>query len=126
MKFIGIIPIFYVDVIKKDYSIRGASYDLFILINKRYKDDEGLLAHEFEHVKQFWLHGLLIHTALYRFCKYYRFMCELKAYIKQWKVNKGNENLLENYITRIHLGYNLSYSRDYIKNKFEKYTKKSI
>jgi len=118
MKWIGIIPVFYVNKIGKYYSTHGASYGFFIKIRKDYKNDIGLLAHEYEHVKQFWWRGFLIHKYLYKFWKYYRFKCELRAYIKQWQMGSKEEYTKNLFVTRIYLGYKLGYSREYILEKF--------
>ena len=122
MKFNLLPPvfIFYVNKIDKYDITHGASYGFWITIVKRYKDDKGLLAHELEHAKQFYLHGLIIHKYLYKFWKYYRFWCELKAYARQWKVSNGDEKLKDLFVLRIELCYNLNYSRSYIKEKFNK------
>ena len=56
----------------------------FIRIRPRYKDDKGLLAHEMEHVKQFWrtcgFHGLF-----YLLSKKYKLNTEVEAYKEQLK-----------------------------------------
>lgn len=40
--------------------------------------NKGVLAHEFEHVKQWWMHGLFVHSLLLRVPRY-RAWCEAKA-----------------------------------------------
>jgi hypothetical protein len=120
MKWIGLIPVFFVDKpsLDKHGITHGASYGFFVLIIKKYENDKGLLAHEAQHVKQFWTRGLMIHKLLYAFWKYYRFKCELDAYVKQWKISNGDEKLRDLFVLRIRLCYNLNYSKDYVLNKF--------
>lgn len=61
----------------------GCANAFIIRIRPSHKDDRGLLEHELIHVKQFWCHGLLIHSVLYRYNKRYRLKCEVEAYRKQ-------------------------------------------
>lgn len=55
-----------------------------VVIRPKHKGDEGLLAHELIHVKQysknFW------HTLRIKFDKKYRYECEIEAYSKQAEV----------------------------------------
>lgn len=120
MRWIGLIPVFYPnkESLDKHGITHGASYGFFVLIVRKYKDDKGLFAHEAEHVKQFWTRGLLIHKYLYAFWKYYKFKCELDAYVRQWKVSYGDEKLKQLFVTRIELCYKLNYSNTYILSKF--------
>ena len=85
----------------------GSAYTCFVRINPKYKNDFGLHAHEFEHVRQWYkslfvamplLIGLMLidfnfivlaplflmgHNILYRLSQYYRLECEVKAFKKQ-------------------------------------------
>lgn len=54
----------------------------FVFIRPRYKGNKGLLAHELEHVKQ-WYRNPLFHSLKYKFSKSYRLQCELSAYRMQ-------------------------------------------
>lgn len=101
---------FYVDSIAPD--VAGRTNGPIIRIDKRYKDDEGLLTHELVHVKQwftlflmgvlaalimyfaptsidpsFWwvpvLIGSALHGLMYKFYKGYRLWCEVQAYKEQ-------------------------------------------
>jgi len=56
----------------------------FIRIRPAYKDDRGILAHEMEHIKQWW-RLLFLHSALYLFCRRYRQWAETQAYKEQLK-----------------------------------------
>ena len=96
------IPIQYTTL---DSSIKGRSFGVLIQIDKKYKEDKGLLAHERVHVKQFlrlWLsvipiglvllylgydYGILpiiagfgLHGLLYKFRKLYRYKAEIEAF----------------------------------------------
>lgn len=57
----------------------ACTYGPVILIRPKYKNDEGLLAHEKYHRKR-WLMTLGISGVLYRFSKEYRLKEEIKAY----------------------------------------------
>ena len=84
----------------------GSAYTCFVRINPKYKNDKGLHAHEFEHVRQ-WYQSLVFliplqialclydfnfivfsplflmtHNILYKFKKY-RLYCEIRAFKKQ-------------------------------------------
>ena len=88
-----------------DPSIKGRSFGVLIQIDKKYKEDKGLLAHERVHVKQFlrlWLSaiplgvvllclgydygilpiiaGLGLHGLLYKFSSIYRYKAEVEAF----------------------------------------------
>jgi hypothetical protein len=76
-----------------------------IRINPFYKNDKGLYAHEYEHVKQFYfawvisslviaiiywpaiLAGFGVHGLLYKLVRKYRQKCEVIAFRKQIEVN---------------------------------------
>ena len=51
----------------------------FIFIRPQHKDDKGLLAHEMEHVAQWW-RTFGLHSFLYLFSKRYKLKCEVEAY----------------------------------------------
>jgi hypothetical protein len=113
--------VFYVKQIDKDNIVHGATNGFIIRINNKYKNDKGLLAHELEHVKQFWTRGGIIHLLMYQFWTYYRFRCELFAYIKQWTIDGGSSDLKILFVKRIFLCYKLNYSIEYIMSQFNKY-----
>ena len=52
-------------------------------------DDEGLLAHELEHVKQFWMFSIF-HCLAYGRLDSYTLWCEVQAYRKQLEYNPEN------------------------------------
>ena len=57
----------------------GCACGPLIFIRPTYRNDAGLLAHEQEHVKQFW-RSPFMHGLRYRFSKPYRLACEVAAY----------------------------------------------
>ena len=88
----------------------GYSRAWFIRIRPAHKDDLGLLAHEKEHVRQWWI-TLGISSILYLF-KRYRLGAEVKAYKEQMKYST---NLLEARICfakRLVVYYNLGIDYD--------------
>ena len=54
----------------------------FIRLRPKYKDDLGILRHEEEHVRQFYV-TLGLHGIMYRFLKKYRLWREVQAYYIQ-------------------------------------------
>lgn len=56
----------------------------FVFIRKGKENDKGLLAHELDHVKQFW--GNPLHVFQYLWSWRYRLRCEVEAYQTQLKV----------------------------------------
>jgi hypothetical protein len=51
----------------------------FIKIQEKYKGIEWLLEHELRHVKQWYRHGMIIHTLLYKYNLKYRAWSERDA-----------------------------------------------
>lgn len=68
----------------------GRALGPIIVIDPKYKDDRGLLAHEQVHVRQFWRTWGL-HPLLYRASKRYRLAAELEAYRVQLKYAEDKE-----------------------------------
>ena len=64
--------------------IYGTTRGPVVWIREDTKEDKGVLAHELEHVRQFWCYGLLIHMVLLNFPSY-RAWTEVKAMEKQEK-----------------------------------------
>lgn len=60
----------------------GCASFWFIKIRPKYVNDQGLLAHELEHVRQWWW-LLFLHPILYKYNRKYRLNCEVEAYKKQ-------------------------------------------
>jgi hypothetical protein len=111
--------IFYVNKVQKGkgYVVRGKTIGPVVIIGTSYEKDRGLLEHEIEHVRQFWTHGLFIHSYLYLIRKY-RLWCECMAYYKQWLFSERTEEKKADFRDRIWLFYNLKYSREYVEKKF--------
>jgi hypothetical protein len=82
----------------------GKAYGPIILILKSHKDDKGLEEHEKVHVRQWWKHGLIINSLLYRFSRKYRYKSEVEAYAKQAEYNPQHVGLFAAYIIN---NYNL-------------------
>ncbi len=112
-KLTKLIPIQYTTL---DASIKGRSFGVLIQIDKKYKDDKGLLAHERVHAKQFlrlWLSaipiglvllflgydfgiipiiaGIGLHGLLYKFSKVYRYKAEVEAF--GYSIAYGNRSV---------------------------------
>lgn len=62
--------------------VGGRANGFIIRIRKSYKDDEFLLRHELEHVRQ-WYITLMLHPLLYKFSTRYRTWSEARAYARQ-------------------------------------------
>lgn len=54
-----------------------------ILIRPKYRDDNGIYAHEWTHVKQSFMGLFILHALMYLLHKGYRFSCEVEAYREQ-------------------------------------------
>jgi hypothetical protein len=93
----------YTDKVKGGHKMKMLP---FIEINPKYKNDKGLHAHEYEHVKQYFMLGIpafiiclllsnwlvavialiATHDVLYTFIRGYRQWCEVTAFRKQLKM----------------------------------------
>lgn len=62
-----------------------------IKIRPEHKDDTGLLEHEKEHVRQFWMFSLF-HCLAYGRLKPYTLWCEVRAYRKQLQYPPATED----------------------------------
>lgn len=60
----------------------GFVFGPLIFIRPKYRDDVGLLAHEQEHVRQFW-RTFCLHGLFYHFSPKYRLQAEAEAYAVQ-------------------------------------------
>lgn len=85
VKFVyGVCPAFilYVDYQVKALNLKdpwGKAKGPVIRIEQEYKDNQSLLEHELNHVRQWYRHGLIIHTLLYRYSMKYREWAEKNA-----------------------------------------------
>lgn len=141
-KLTKLIPIKYTTL---DPSIKGRSYGVLIQIDKEYKEDKGLLAHERVHVKQFlrlWLSaipislvllylgydyniipiiaGIGLHGLLYKFSKVYRYKAEVEAF--GYSIAYGNRSVA-NVKSSLKTYYKIP---DSIMKDFDKDMQKSI
>lgn len=85
LEFLKILP-YFIRYKEINELTAGTTWLIFITISPSHKNDNGLLAHEIEHVKQFYRLPL-IHGLLYRFSKKYRLYSEVRAYKEQLKYN---------------------------------------
>ena len=74
--------LFYTDNIPSGSA--GCANAFVIRIRPEYKNDEGILRHEAEHVRQWWC-TLGLHSLLYLLVKSYRLYAEVRAYREQLK-----------------------------------------
>lgn len=98
-----------------------------ITIRPKYVDDLGLLRHELKHVEQF--STCILHSFLYKFFDFYRYKCELEAYIEQIKEYKYNNiNQADWIIQAIKTKYNLDskYTVEKITNDLLKIIKEDV
>jgi hypothetical protein len=76
---------------------KGITYGPIILIHPDYRNDLGLLAHEREHVAQ-WFRTLGLNSLLYLLSERYRLWSEVRAYRVQLLHSPGREALFAKYI----------------------------
>lgn len=114
----------------------GCANGPVVRLLKKYENDEGILKHELEHVKQFWfltiVVGLIIlaittflrlpiyyaalavstHGLLYSVIKPYRYWAELKAYAVQLVYSKDKEKDMELFGGFIATAYKLNKTKE--------------
>jgi hypothetical protein len=114
----------------------GTANGPVVRILKKYTNDTGIVAHELEHVKQFWsialpatvlfyaltvffnveplyaMLGISIHSLLYMVVKPYRYWCELKAYAVQLQHSDNKEKDVALFGSFIAEYYNLKVTRE--------------
>lgn len=71
-------PVIYSDSLPS--GVGGQQRGPFIFIRPKYRDDEGIFRHEYEHIKQAWATLFIGHALLYLFCRVYRQWAEVRAY----------------------------------------------
>ena len=77
----------------------GVTVGPIVLIQRRYKGDAGLLAHELEHARQFWAtFGLSL--ILYPISRHYRLFAESAAYAKQVKPDRSDLDAMAERLAR--------------------------
>lgn len=106
--------VFYTDKFIPDGS-RGCAKGPFIFIRPQCKEDEGLLAHEKEHVRQFWANPIL-HGLQYKFQWKYRLRCEIAAYQQQLKyVQAGDKDRYRtHYAEMVATRYKIPVTAEYV------------
>jgi len=100
--------------------IAGVANRFKILIRPKYIKDKGVLAHEEQHVWQ-WYRTFMFHSLLYKFSKSYRFFAEVDAYAIQLKVNQENNfpDYLDFYALRMTQIYDLNITQEEAKFRLE-------
>lgn len=64
--------------------VGGMAQGPLVTIHPKYEADEGIHAHELEHVRQWWV-TLTLHALLYLFVRRYRLWAEARAYREQMR-----------------------------------------
>lgn len=114
----------------------GCANGPIVRLLTKYQNDEGILHHELEHVKQFWLLalqtsiiifavtrffkldpsfailGIATHSLLYGFVKPYRYWAELKAYAVQLLYSNDKDKDLSLFGSYIADSYKLNVSKE--------------
>lgn len=86
---------------------------VFILVSPNYKDDDGLLAHELEHYRQFkeeWFYSIKMLC-----CDQYRLEHEIECYRVQLKYSEDKEASADLFTFYICNNYNLTASQETVK-----------
>lgn len=79
--------VYYTDALPD--GVGGQAQGPFVRIKEKYRYDDGIHAHELEHVRQWWV-TLTLHSFLYLFSRRYRLWAEAKAYRKQMRHVNSN------------------------------------
>lgn len=69
------------------------------LIQKRYREDAGLLEHELEHARQFWV-TFGLHLIFYPLSRHYRLWAESVAFAKQVKPDRSDLDVMAERLAR--------------------------
>jgi hypothetical protein len=99
----------YTDKMKE--GLGGYARLWFVRIRPKYKDDQGILAHELEHVRQWWCNPIG-HGLMYLFIKSYRRWAEVRAYKIQLALPpaNGGEHFLKHFAGALSTKYGLKIS----------------
>jgi hypothetical protein len=123
---------FYIVKTVKDYKYKGNTRAFVITLNEKYKDDKGLLAHEVEHVKQWYFvfftsfllisflfnplvalpFSLLVWPFLYGGIPLFRKWSEVFAFRKTIEHSEDKEKALRSSAKKLSSGYNLKLTYD--------------
>ena len=77
--------------------VGGRANAFVVRLRPEYANDEGMLQHELEHVKQAYASLLVLHPLAYRFIKAYRFWAEMKAYERQMQFPRADGTHMGDY-----------------------------
>lgn len=113
-------------------NVGGAANAFVVRIRPKYKDDKGIHAHEYEHVKQWWiasfvvcaaiaagsfvwkyqialaLLGIAAHSMAYIFIDKYRLYAEAKAFAKQVKPDHSDIEVMAGRLAGEHYGLHIT------------------
>ena len=98
----------------------GLAIGPLVLIQRRYKGDAGLLAHELEHARQFWV-TFGLHLLLYPLSRHYRLWAESIAFAKQVKPDRSDLDAMAERLARscYRLGIDRYEARRYIERRLQ-------
>ena len=114
-KFIPV-PIFYVESLGQ---FAGKSNGFFVRIVKKYKEDKGLIEHELNHCRQFYM-TLGLHGILYNVVKPYRYWAELQCYRIQLKFCSNYEKGIKRFANFLATRYSLNIDQAKIEEDLRK------
>lgn len=96
----------------------GLTIGPLVLIQRRYKGDAGLLAHELEHARQFWI-TFGLHLIFYPFSRHYRLWAESAAFAKQVRPDRSDLDVMAERLARA--SYRLGITRHEARRYIERY-----
>jgi len=96
----------------------GMAIGPLVLIQRRYKGDAGLLAHELEHARQFWI-TFGLHLILYPLSRHYRLWAEAVAFARQVKPDRSDLDAMAERLARS--CYRLNITRYEARRMIERY-----
>ena len=96
----------------------GLTIGPLVLIQTRYRGDKGLLAHEMEHARQFWV-TFGLHLVLYPFCQSYRLWAEAIAFARQVNPDRSDLDAMAERLARS--SYRLGITRYEARRHIERY-----
>lgn len=109
--------IWYTDRIKGDWSASSNSF--VVRIRPRFRHDDGLLRHELEHVRQWWMLPML-HSVLYMLVPRYRLWAEVRAYqtqLRAWPAKDDYYRYLDHFSEMLANRYRLRISVDEVRGR---------
>ena len=94
IKFVYVIFPAFISYKEVDKEIKNYVSGCRIVIQPKYKEDNGILQHELTHVKQWYRGGLFISSWRYDESRKYRLQCEVEAYKNQMRYPDRNGHYL--------------------------------